>query len=809
MRILLIHNFYRSGTPGGEDAVFRQERALLEQAGVEVITYERSNDEVDEGDVTQVARTALRMGWSRPVYRELGELLRRERPALAHIHNTFPLITPSAYAACKDAGVPVVQTLHNYRLVCSAGTFYRDGHVCEVCTSKSPWAAVRHRCYRDSIPGSAAVAWMLYRNWRGGAFTGLIDRYIVLSQFASGRFAAQGVPADRIVIKPNFVDSPEPPSHGGGGYAVFAAHLSEQKGVRTLLQAWRELRDVPLKIVGDGPMMMELRAMAAAHDLPVEFLGMRPRTEVLEIVGRAELQVVASEWFEGFPLVIVEAFARGTPVIASRIGSLAEIVEDGRTGFHFPPGDAQALAARVRQLWSDAGLRQRLRAGARARFEASYTPEANLQQLLGIYRQLVPDLRLAPPRAMRPVARRKGLPKVLLVHNFYRSGTPGGEDVVVRQERELLESAGVEVVTYTKSNDDVDERDRGQVLRTAASMLWSRRTYGELLRLIRQQRPDVAHFHNTFPLITPSAYAACRDAGVPVVQTLHNYRLVCCAGTFFRDGAVCEECSAGKPWAGVRHSCYRDSKASSMAVAWMLKRNWTNGTFAQLVDVYVALSAYAAERFAAEGLPRERILIKPNFVDSTGPASAGGGGYVVFAAQLSEEKGVRTLLSAWRELRDIPLKVVGDGPLLAEMRALAASEDLPVEFAGIQPRPAVLDLIGNAELQVIPSEWFEGFPLVLAESYARGTPVVASRIGSLAGLVEPGRTGVHFEASNPGALATAVRRLWEDPEQRALMRAGARRCFENDYTPGRNLERLLEIYATARHWHAAGRVVAQ
>ena len=275
MRILLIHNFYRSGTPGGEDAVFRQERALLEQAGVEVITYERSNDEVDEGDVTQVARTALRMGWSRPVYRELGELLRRERPALAHIHNTFPLITPSAYAACKDAGVPVVQTLHNYRLVCSAGTFYRDGHVCEVCTSKSPWAAVRHRCYRDSIPGSAAVAWMLYRNWRGGAFTGLIDRYIVLSQFASGRFAAQGVPADRIVIKPNFVDSPEPPSHGGGGYAVFAAHLSEQKGVRTLLQAWRELRDVPLKIVGDGPMMMELRAMAAALDLPVEFLGMR------------------------------------------------------------------------------------------------------------------------------------------------------------------------------------------------------------------------------------------------------------------------------------------------------------------------------------------------------------------------------------------------------------------------------------------------------------------------------------------------------------------------------------------------------
>ena len=809
MKILLIHNFYRSGTPGGEDAVFRQERALLERAGAEVITYERSNDEVDEGDVTQVARTAARMAWSRPVYRELVELLRRERPAVAHIHNTFPLITPSAYAACRDAGVPVVQTLHNYRLVCSAGTFYRDGKVCEICTSSSPWAAVRHRCYRDSMPGSAAVAWMLYRNWRSGAFTRLIDRYIVLSQFAAGRFAAQGVPAERIVIKPNFVDSPEPPSAGGGGYVVFAARLSEEKGVRTLLKAWRSLRDVPLKIVGDGPMRAEMQAMAAADGLPVEFLGMRPRAEVLEIIGGAELQVVCSEWFEGFPLVIVEAFARGTPVIASRIGSLEEIVEDGRTGYHFPPGDAVALADRVRQLWDDSGLRQQLRVGARARFEASYTPEANLQQLLAIYRQLVPGLALAPRAPVRPAARRKDLPRVLLVHNFYRSGTPGGEDVVVRQERELLESAGVEVVTYTKSNDDVDERDRRQVVSTAANMSWSHRSHEELTRLLRHQRPDVAHFHNTFPLITPSAYAACREQGVPVVQTLHNYRLLCCSGTFFRDGAVCQLCTAGHPWPGVRHSCYRDSKAGSLAVAWMLKRNWANGTFVQLVDLYVALSAFAADRFAAEGLPRERIVIKPNFVDSTGPASAGGGGYAVFAARLSEEKGVRTLLKAWRGLRDIPLKVVGDGPLLAEMRAVVERDQLPVEFFGMQPRAAVLDLIGGAELQVIASECFEGFPLVLVESYARGTPVVASKIGSLAALVEPGRTGLHFEAANPDSLATEVRRLWQDPQLRAVMRAGARQRFESEYTPARNLERLLEIYATARQGRVAARVATR
>lgn len=399
--------------------------------------------------------------------------------------------------------------------------------------------------------------------------------------------------------------------------------------------------------------------------------------------------------------------------------------------------------------------------------------------------------------------------KILLIHNFYRSGTPGGEDVVVRQERELLESAGVQVVAYTKSNDDVDERDRRQVLRTVAHMSWSRQTYDRLTRLLRHEKPDVAHFHNTFPLITPSAYAACRDLGVPVVQTLHNYRLVCCAGTFFRDGAVCQLCTAGHPWEGVRHSCYRDSVAGSLAVAWMLRRNWANGTFAQLVDVYVALSSFAAGRFAAEGLPSERIMIKPNFVDSTEPASAGGGGYAVFAARLSEEKGVRTLLEAWRRLPDVPLKVVGDGPLLGEMRAVAERDRLPMEFVGMQPRSVVLDLIGRAELQVIASECFEGFPLVLVESYARGTPVVASKIGSLAELVIPGQTGLQFETSNPASLAAQVRRLWEDPQQRVALRAGARRRFESDYTPARNLDRLLEIYAIARRGRAGHGVAAQ
>ena len=396
--------------------------------------------------------------------------------------------------------------------------------------------------------------------------------------------------------------------------------------------------------------------------------------------------------------------------------------------------------------------------------------------------------------------------KVLLVHNFYRSVTPGGEDNVFRQEREMLRAAGIEVVCYTKSNDDVNEGDKLQVLRTAASMPWSERTYAELRRPGAPGEAELAHFHNTFPLITPSAYAACKDNGVPVVQTLHNYRFICCAGTFFREGKVCEICTAGKPWAGIQHRCYRGSLAGSTAVAWMLKRNWDRGTFQTLVDAYIVLSEFAAERFAREGLPRERIEIKPNYVDSTGPGE--------FRRRWL--RGVRRPVvrgegrpHAARGLARTARHSAQGRGRRADARRDGAHRDRrepAFEFLGMRPREEVLDVIGRAELQVIASECFEGFPLVLVESYARGTPVIASKIGSLGELVRPGETGFHFEAGNPASLAEQVRMLWADPALRTRLRAGARRRFEAEYTPARNLEKLLSVYdrvaGSARAQHA-------
>jgi|GEM_PF-43878 len=542
------------------------------------------------------------------------------------------------------------------------------------------------------------------------------------------------------------------------------------------------------------------------------FLGMLPYTDVVGLTSLSHALVNPS-LFEGWSTTVEEAKSLGAPLVLSGINVHREQAGEAAGYFdaHSPASTAEALMTAWEHspptAMSARHAHAAMRAAARIRdFAFAFANAAETA------RQTQRRARIVSARTQSVAAPVTGVAsarmKVLLVHNFYRSVTPGGEDNVFRQERAMLEAAGIEVVCYTKSNDDVNEHDRAQVFRTAAAMAWSQNTYDELSTLLKRERPMLAHFHNTFPLITPSAYQAVKDAGIPVVQTLHNYRMICVAGTFYREGKVCESCTAGSPWAGVRHRCYRGSLAGSAAVAWMLHRNWQRRTYQDLIDVYIALSSFAAERFAAEGIDRARIEIKPNFVNSTGPVSVGGGGYAVFAARLSDEKGVFTLLEAWRSLRDIPLKVVGDGPLLAAMKAQALEQNLPVEFLGLRRRDEVLKIIGDAELQVIASECFEGFPLVLVESYARGTPVIASHIGSLGKLVLPGETGLHFDVGNCESLSRAVRSLWEDPVTRARMRIFARARFDSEYTPDRNLATLLAIYERALNANRSKQVAA-
>ena len=319
--------------------------------------------------------------------------------------------------------------------------------------------------------------------------------------------------------------------------------------------------------------------------------------------------------------------------------------------------------------------------------------------------------------------------RVMLLHNTYQH--PGGEDQVFAAEGALLEERGHDVERFTISNDLINGMSRTAL---AASTIWNRDSYRTLRARFRATRPDVAHFHNTFPLLSPSALSAARDEGVPVVQTLHNDRLLCVNALLFRDGHICNDCLGHRvPWQGVAHGCYRGSRLASGAVATMIALHRARGTWMNDVDVYIALTEFARRTFIAGGLPADRIVVKPNFVHPDPGLGDASGNFALFVGRLVPEKGIRTLIDAWQHIGvKVPLRIVGDGPLAPEVAA-AAAQCAGITWLGRHPRAEVLALMRAATLLIFPSTWYEGFGMTVAEALAVGLPVVASRVGGMAG----------------------------------------------------------------------------
>jgi glycosyltransferase involved in cell wall biosynthesis len=388
MKIIIVHNRYKQ--QGGEDVVFDQERQLLEDAGHQVQVYCRSNHDIDS--YTGLKRFTLlkKSIWAEDTYREFSEILRREKPDVVHVHNIWVMISPSVYVACKDAGVPVVQTFHNYRLMCPTGTFFRDGKTCEECLHHGQWRSVLHGCYRNSRVITGAKALMLAIHKRRGTWAG-IDYFIALTQFSRNQFLRGGFPPEKLLVKPNFVHPDPGLCTDKGDYAVFIGRLSPEKRVSTILNSWTVLKPrIELILVGGGPEAVQLQEEAARRGLThVHFKGHLPRAEALTYMRRARFLIFSSEWYENFPVTIAEAFACGTPVIASRMGAMQEIVEDGRTGLHFTPGNAEDLAAKVDWAWNHPQQMQEMGLVARREFEEKYTAAKNYPMLMEIYQKAI------------------------------------------------------------------------------------------------------------------------------------------------------------------------------------------------------------------------------------------------------------------------------------------------------------------------------------------------------------------------------------------------------------------------------------
>lgn len=391
MKIVLVHNSYQQ--PGGEDVVVAQEAALLRRAGHEVVEYRRSNHALESLGLGGKLTLPLRLIWADDAAQELAALLRRVQPDVVHCHNTFAMISPAAYYVCQRLGVPVVQTLHNYRLHCLRADFFRAGRVCEACLGKRlPWPGIVHGCYRGSRLQTAGVAAMLtvHRWWQ--TWETQVDVYIALTEFARQKLIQGGLPAEKIVLKPNFV-SPDPGRRQGiGDYALFVGRCVPAKKICTLLEAWQRVDTVPLKLVGSGLEADTMRQLIRQYRVEnVEFLGQRSRDEVFALMKQARFVVFPSEWYETFGMVLVEAFACGVPVIASRIGAIEEVVDAGQTGLLFNPGDAAHLAAQVR--WAIDHPEALVSMGQKARqvYEAKYTAPQNYTMLLDIYTRAIKE----------------------------------------------------------------------------------------------------------------------------------------------------------------------------------------------------------------------------------------------------------------------------------------------------------------------------------------------------------------------------------------------------------------------------------
>lgn len=383
--------------------------------------------------------------------------------------------------------------------------------------------------------------------------------------------------------------------------------------------------------------------------------------------------------------------------------------------------------------------------------------------------------------------------RVLFVHNYVKP--PSGENTVFDQETSLLKSQGVEVFTYTRHNQEIDNYGLNEKLRLPLDIIWSRRTYTDLKKIINRHRPDVAHFHNIFPLISPSAYYACQRHGVPVVQTIHNFRLICLNAYCFRDGRICMDCRKSL-LQGIFRACYRDSRVQSLGVAVMLWLHRLLGTWKNKVTRYICMTAFLRDLFVQCGLPQEKIRIKPHFLWDPGSASSKDNeDYAIYIGRLGPEKGVITLMHAWKNLPRPKLYVLGDGPLKEYL--LNTNNNIKINFLGYVNHQDCIKYLRVAKFLVLPSKLYETFGMVILEAMASGKPVIVSKLGSLPDLVTEGETGLLFEPGNSKDLADKVRWFLENEEETLEMGRRAREVYEKKYTPEKNYEILIEIYKEA------------
>lgn len=382
MKILQVHNYYQFS--GGEDIVVSNEKKMLELNGNEVIFYKRVNNEISEYSFFNKVSLIWKTSWSDKTYNEISKIIGKTKPDICHVHNMFPLISPSIYYACNDNKVPVVQTIHNYRFFCTNGYFFRDNHICEECINSNAFRAVKYKCYRNSKVQTYSAAKMLESHKKKNTWREKINILICPSKFVKSKFIQGGFSENKLIVKPNFLPYDPEPSYNNNDYFLYAGRIDNLKGIKVLSSALLDRINTNVKIIGDGPEINKLK-----ENKNLQILNKRSNNETINYIKNCISLIFPSICYETFGLSIIEAFACGKPVIASRLGAMEDLVEEGKSGLLFEPGNSDDLRNKI--VWAIEHKAEMKEMGKNARkiFEDKYTAELNYKILLSIYNNII------------------------------------------------------------------------------------------------------------------------------------------------------------------------------------------------------------------------------------------------------------------------------------------------------------------------------------------------------------------------------------------------------------------------------------
>lgn len=386
----------------------------------------------------------------------------------------------------------------------------------------------------------------------------------------------------------------------------------------------------------------------------------------------------------------------------------------------------------------------------------------------------------------------------MIVHNFYGSANPSGENEVVLLEKALLESREHHVTMFSRHSDSLITQGSVGALKAAIVTPWNIKSARSLAVALDKYKPDVVHVHNTFPILSPAIFSAARS--YPRVMTLHNYRLFCPAAIPLRNGRPCTICIDRRSvLSSVAYGCYRESRIATVPLALNVSIHRGIKTWDRHVDRFIALTKFQKDLMVRGGLPEQKIRVKPNFFPGTPSVVEFGlrSQSVVYAGRLSIEKGVVDLIDAWKAWGDEApqLKILGDGPLRAELQERAEGSR-SIEFRGLVPAQVATEEIGRSRMLIVPSKWFEGFPMVLREAFALGTPVAVAQVGALPDIVKDA-CGVTFRSSDSADLLREIRQVWGSEQRLMEMSMRSRQLYESLYTEDINYRALLSIYEEA------------